>query len=221
MGRLFVIEGIDGSGKSTQLTRLKDAFERDGREYMAVRFPQYDKRSSELVRMYLAGEFGTDPDDVNAYAASSFYAVDRFASFKTQWEGSYWRGVTIICDRYTTSNAVHQAGKLEGGAREEYLRWLFDYEYSRLKLPRPDAVFYLDMPVDTAVRLIGERKGKPDIHENDIEYLRRCREAALLVCEIDNWHRVPCVENGRLRTEDEIHTEIYGKITKLIGDNVC
>ena len=146
-GKLIVLEGIDGSGKSAQFRRLCARLEKDGIDYNHIVFPRYDQDSSALIRMYLAGEFGTHPDDVNAYAASSFYAVDRYSSFKKYWQKDYLGGSVIVCDRYTTSNAIYQMCKLKKSLWDEYLTWLYDYEYNKLELPRPDAVIYLDVDI--------------------------------------------------------------------------
>jgi len=179
---LIVFEGIDGSGKSTQFQLLCDQLSQLGRDYTRVRFPQYDKPSSALLRMYLDGEFGTNPDDVNAYAASTFYAVDRYASFKNVWGGAYQRGSLILADRYTTSNAVHQGSKFSGMERKAFFQWLDDFEHQKMELPRPDIVLYMDVPIEIATQNMREREAKtgtsPDIHETGVAYLEQCGEAA-------------------------------------------
>ena len=157
-GRLIVFEGTDGSGKSTQFRALCDRAARSGHSFQKLVFPQYSEPSSALIRMYLGGEFGSHPGDVNPYAASSFYAVDRYASFKKVWGTFYQSGGLVLTDRYTTSNAVHQAVKCAPEEREAFLRWLDDFEHHKMGLPRPDLVLYLDMPTDRAVSLLRQRE---------------------------------------------------------------
>jgi len=220
MGKLIVLEGIDGSGKSTQFRLLCDRLRREGTDFTNVTFPRYDSESSALVRMYLGGAFGSGPDDVNAYAASSFYAVDRFASYKTEWGKQYESGGLILLDRYTTSNAVHQGAKLPEARRAEFFRWLRDYEYVKLGLPEPDAVIYLDVSAEEArrrrqerARLTGETG---DIHEKDEEYLEQCARCAAHAAEELGWRTVPWQKNGAARSPGDIHEEIYGIAASVI-----
>lgn len=213
-GRLIVLEGTDGSGKSTQFARLCQRAKEQGVAFRRLVFPQYQEESSALIRMYLRGEFGGHPGEVNPYAASAFYAVDRFASWKKVWEGEYRAGGLILADRYTTSNAVHQASKLDGQARQEYLRWLSEFEYEKMELPKPDLVLYLDLPIDKAVELMKRRQAETntrgDIHETDVDYLNRCRQAAMEAVEAYGWKLVSCLdETGTLRSIEEIHGEIW------------
>ncbi len=216
-GRLIVIEGLDGSGKSTQLQLLR---ERMTGEVRFVKFPDYESDSSALVKMYLSGQFGTDPNQVNAYAASAFYAVDRFASYRTSWGDHYDRGGVILCDRYATSNAVHQASKLEGEERDNYLDWLYDFEFNKLGIPKPDAVIFLDMPVDVSQRLMTGRyqgdEGKKDIHERDVAYLEHCRKAALYAADRLGWSVVSCAPDGAVRSREDIAEEIYSIVSKIM-----
>lgn len=218
---LIVFEGTDGSGKSTQFARLCQRLEREGQEFRKLVFPQYDKPSSALLRMYLQGEFGSRPEDVNPYAASSFYAVDRYASWKQVWGEDYRRGALILADRYTTSNAVHQASKMPRSEREGFFRWLGDFEYDKLGLPRPDRVVWLDMPIDRAVENLRRREADTnthaDIHEVDGEYLRVCHTAAAAAAEYYGWARVSCVDaSGSLRSVEDIHEEIWGLLAPLV-----
>ena len=213
-GRLIVIEGTDGSGKSTQFARLCQRAEQEGIPFRRLVFPQYKEESSALIRMYLAGEFGSRPGDVNAYAASAFYAVDRYASWKKVWQTWYESGGLVLADRYTTSNAVHQASKLPHGEREDYFRWLSDFEYGRLGLPEPDLVIYLDLPTERSVEMLRLREAathtRGDIHETDSAYLAACREAALDAAEACGWKRISCLdEEGALRSIDDIHDEVW------------
>ena len=185
MGQLIIFEGLDGSGKGTQTKLTAQRLKEQGRDLRQITFPDYDSESSALVKMYLSGAFGDKPDDVNAYAASSFYAVDRFASYKTDWGRFYEEGGVVIADRYTTSNAVHQCSKLPPEQWEEFLHWLFDYEFHLLGLPAPDSVIYLQVDPAVSQRLMTQRyhgdESKKDVHEKDTEYLAsrtarpRCR----------------------------------------------
>ena len=168
----------------------------------------------------LAGELGGSADAVNAYAASTFYAVDRYASYKQDWGKYYEAGGLLIADRYTTSNAVHQAGKLPDGEREKFLDWLFGFEYGLLGLPEPSLVFYLDVPTELTEKMMREREQatntKADIHEQDEAYLRACRENAKKVAERCSWQRIGCSKDGAMRTVEDIHEEIYRRVTELL-----
>ena len=212
MGRLVVFEGIDGSGKSTQFQLLRDKLAALRVDFRDIAFPQYVEQSSALIKMYLSGEFGHDPEAVNAYAASSFYAVDRFASFAKNWGDYYRGGGTIITDRYTQSNAIHQGSKLSGAERIEYFDWLYSYEFKLLALPRPDLVLYMDIPVSVSVKRLQTRARqtgtRADIHELDEAYLAKCRECGLEAAEYYGWTVIPCVKDGRIRTKAELHNEI-------------
>lgn len=219
-GRLIVLEGTDGSGKATQTALLAERLRKAGREVRQLSFPRYDQDSSMLVRMYLRGAFGTDPQSVNAYAASTFYAVDRYASYKQDWGAYYEDGGLVLTDRYTTSNAVHQASKLSGEERKTYLDWLFDFEYRLMGLPVPDLVIYLDVPTELSAALRRLREEKTgthaDIHEADEAYLRRCRESGRQVADYAGWRRLDCAREGRMRPPEEIHEEIWRLVTPLL-----
>ena len=213
MGKLIVIEGTDGSGKSTQFRLLSQRLEQEKVSFKHIVFPRYDQDSSALIRMYLGGQFGTKPSDVNAYAASSFYAVDRYASYKMDWGQWYEDGGLILSDRYTTSNAVHQASKEPKESQNEFLHWLYDFEYDKLKLPRPDLVIYLDVPTDFTEKMLRGREAstntKADIHEQDMQYLATCRETGRTAAAYYNWTVIQCVQNGQMRSIEDIHNEIY------------
>ena len=219
MGKLIVIEGTDGSGKSTQFRLLTQRVAEEGREFQKLVFPQYQEESSALIRMYLGGQFGTKPTDVNAFAASAFYAVDRFASYKMDWGSYYEEGGLILSDRYTTSNAVHQSSKLPEEQLEPFTEWLFDYEYNLLGLPAPTCVIFLDMPPLMSFKMLEKRQGETgDIHELDHGYLIRCHQRALKVCEKYGWHRIPCVEDGKIRSIEEINRDILKIVLKEIRE---
>ncbi len=214
--RLVVIEGLDGSGKSTQVALLKEYLITQGTPVRQIKLPDYDDPSSTLVKMYLGGEFGSQPEDVNVYAASSFYAVDRYASYRRHWQADYEAGTLILADRYTTSNAVHQAVKLPENAWKDYLQWLSDYEYNKLGIPRPDCVVFLDMPVEVSQKLMTARYGgeerKKDVHEANVQYLHACRRAALFAAKELGWSVVTCAAGGQPLPIEQIHAEILRKI---------
>ncbi|MBQ1904538.1 MAG: deoxynucleoside kinase [Ruminococcus sp.] len=211
-GKLIVIEGLDGSGKATQAKLLAQTLAENGERVKKITFPDYESESSALVRMYLHGEFGSRPGDVNAYAASAFYAVDRFASFKKDWGEVYQSGGLIIADRYATSNGIHQCSKLDESLWDEYLAWLEDFEYKKLGIPAPDTVIYLKADTDISQKLMSGRYGgdesKKDIHEGDIEYLKRSQKAAAYCAQKLGWKTVECVQDGKMRTIEDIHNEI-------------
>ena len=211
-GRLLVIEGLDGSGKATQAKLLAAALAADGLPVRQVSFPNYASESSALVRMYLAGQFGQKPDDVNAYAASSFFAVDRYASYKTDWGAFYRDGGVVLADRYTTSNGAHQCSKLPPEAWDGYLEWLFRFEYELLGLPAPDAVIYLRVDPAVSQKLMTARyhgdESRKDIQERDLEYLARSRAAAEYCAQKLGWQAVECARNGEMRPVEEIGREV-------------
>jgi dTMP kinase len=213
LGKLIVIEGIDGSGKSTQFDLLCDRLAAEGRDFRRVRFPRYDEPSSALIKLYLGGEFGNDPDAVNAYAASSFFAVDRIASFIQDWRRYYEGGGLVLTDRYTTSNAIHQGAKLPPEKREGFFKWLYEYEFDLLGLPAPDFVIYLDIGAEIAYRRLSLRQAETglggDIHEQDIAYLESCAQTGIQAAKQYGWHAIRCLLDGCERSEDEIHREIY------------
>ncbi len=220
-GKLIVLEGIDGSGKSTQYRRLCQRMENDKIDYNHIVFPRYDKESSALLRLYLGGAFGTDPGDVNAYTASTFYAVDRFASYRDDWGKIYENGGLILSDRYTTSNAVHQGCKLPDDELPDFFNWLVDLEYVKMGLPRPDLVIYLDVDIETATRRMRRREAKnntqADIHEKDTAYLERCLRTAGMAAEHYGWVRIPYKKDGVEREADEKNAEIYSVVLKALG----
>ena len=215
-GRLFVIEGLDGSGKATQAKKLVEALERKNIPARKVSFPDYESDSSALVKMYLAGEFGKDPSDVNAYAASTFFSVDRYASYKKDWGKFYQEGGVIIADRYTTSNAIHQCCKLPEDEWEAYLNWLFHFEYEMLGIPAPEKVIYLQLDVEESQKLMSGRyhgdESKKDIHEANIDYLKKSRMAADYCARKMGWVIVNCLENGVMRSIEDIHAEVLERL---------
>ena len=219
MGRLIVIEGLDGSGKSTQLELLPKKLKARGTDCRTVSFPQYESDSSALVKMYLRGDFGTHPDDVNPYAASAFYTVDRYASYKSVWGDYYNAGGTVVAGRYTTSNAIHQASKLDSSKWEDFLSWLYDFEYNKIGIPKPEKVIFLDMPVEVSQKLLSKRydgdNSKKDIHESDTNYLDNCRKAALFTAEFSGWETIPCSKDGEPKTIEEISEDVLKSVLKI------
>ena len=224
MGKLIVIEGTDGSGKSTQFGLLTQRLERENRAFQKLVFPQYSEPSSALIRMYLGGEFGTSPSEVNAYAASAFYSVDRYASYKKVWQKWYQDGGLVVSDRYTTSNAVHQTSKEPPQRQQAFLQWLYDFEYDKLGLPRPDLVIYLDVPTDFTEKLMRRREQAThthaDIHEQDSAYLATCRRAGKAAAEYYGWTVIQCVKDGEMRTIEDIHEEIYRHVAACLEENL-
>ena len=220
MGKLIVIEGTDGSGKSTQFKLLTSRLEAENHKFQKLVFPQYSEPSSALIRMYLGGEFGSSPSDVNAYAASAFYAVDRYASYKKVWGQWYENGGLVVSDRYTTSNAVHQASKEAGENQQKFLQWLYDFEYSKLGLPCPDLIIYLDVPTDFTEAMMRRREADTnthaDIHEQDLTYLTTCRRTGKAAAEYYGWTVIDCVRNGTMRSIEDIHEEIYRHVAACL-----
>ena len=222
MGKLIVFEGTDGSGKSTQFKLLCQRLEEEGKTFRRLVFPRYDKPSATLLKMYLQGAFGSQPGDVNAYAASTFYAVDRFASWKEDWQEGYEDGGLFLADRYTTSNAVHQASKMAAGERESFFGWLGDFEYGKLGLPQPDLVIWLDMPIERAVENLRSREAathtQADIHELDTDYLHACHQAAQAAAQFYGWRRIQCLdEAGNLRSIEDIQREIWALVAPFVS----
>lgn len=224
MGKLIIFEGLDGSGKGTQTALTAQKLREQGKDLRQITFPNYASDSSALVKMYLAGQFGDKPDDVNAYAASSFYAVDRFASYKTEWGEFYRNGGLVLSDRYTTSNAVHQCAKLPPMHWDGFLNWLFDFEYKKIGIPAPDAVFYLAVDPEVSQQLLKERyhgdESKKDIQEKDREYIARSRAAAEYCAKTLGWYRIDCTGNGTdvksMRTVEQINGEILAKLEVIL-----
>ena len=219
-GKLIVLEGIDGSGKSAQFRRLCARLEQDGIEYNHIVFPRYNEESSALIRMYLNGDFGTNPNDVNPYTASTFFAVDRYASYKKDWGSIYENGGIFLSDRYTTSNAVHQGCKLPDEELPAFFSWLTDLEYNKMGLPEPDLVLYLDVDLETTIARMRRREEKThthaDIHEKDLDYLRRCLHTADRAADYYGWTRIPFQKDGAERDVDEKNQDLYRIILETI-----
>lgn len=217
MGRLFVLDGLDGCGKTTQLACLNEELQNMHVDFKQISFPDYDQPSSALVQQYLAGEYGEHVGDVSAYAASSFYAVDRYASFRKFWKEDYENNKLIVAARYTTSNAIYQTTQLPKDEWDSFLEWLEDYEYNKLGLPKPDLVCFLDLPPEISQKLLLERyhgdDSLRDVHERDVDFLIRCRETALYAAKKLGWHVISCGKDGKILPKETI-TEMLLKEVK-------
>jgi len=218
-GKLIVIEGVDGSGKQTQTEKLYTRLDQEGQSVMMISYPRYHKDSSAMIRHYLAGDFGKEPSSVDAYIASTFYAADRYASYKEDYEDFYNQGGIVLADRYTTANMVHQAGKIDDPKeREQFLEWLYNYEFNLLALPKPDLVFFLNIPPQESAKLMEYRankitgEAKKDIHESHPEYLKQAYQNALELVTKYGWQEILCVNKEGLRSIESIHEEIYQKV---------
>lgn len=223
MGKIIVIEGTDSSGKETQTKLLFEKIKKINEKTIKISFPNYNSPACEPVKMYLAGEFGTDATKINPYPVSTMYAIDRYASYKKEWEKFYNADYIIITDRYVTSNMIHQASKLENEEEKNiYLKWLEDLEYEKMEIPKPDVVIFLKMPVDNAKQLMAERKNKitgeikKDIHEINVEYLKKSYNNACLISKKYSWLEIDCVENDIIKSIEEISEEIFLKVSKLL-----
>ena len=218
-GKLIVLDGLDGSGKHTQCELLAGRLKAEGLAVRAVSFPDYGQPSSALVKMYLAGEFG-QADEVGPYAASSFYAVDRYASFQKFWKQDYLSGHTILADRYATSNLIHQMSKLPQSEWESFHDWMEDFEYGKLGLPKPDLVLYLDMHPDVSRRLLEERYGgdgsRKDIHESNLAYLLRCRTCAHFAAQAFGWKLIACSDAKVPFGVEEIAQQVYAAVGAIL-----
>ena len=219
-GKLIVFEGTDGSGKATQSRLLCSRLEAEGIPFRKIDFPRYGKPSAAMVQEYLSGNLGKKPGDVNAYAASVFFSMDRYASYKQDWGDFYEAGGLVVADRYTTSNAVHQASKLPESERKAYLDWLFDLEYRLLGLPKPNLVIYLDMPTEITEQMMRQREQatgtQADIHEQDETYLKNCRANAKEIVKECGWSVLNCAKDGGPRTPEDIHAQVYRLVKKLL-----
>lgn len=220
MGKIIVIEGLDASGKDTQSRLLQERLNKEGYETYKLDLPYYNDPSSTLVKMYLGGELGDKPSDVNAYAASTFYAVDRYASFKKHWQKEYESDKIIVANRYTTSNASHQMTKLSEDEWDSYLQWLFEFEYKKMGIPEPDCVIFLDMPVEISQKLLMKRyegdSAKKDVHERDVEYLKACHRAAEYASRKLSWNVILCGENMEPFSFEYISDKVYDCVKKEI-----
>lgn len=220
MGIFIDLEGLDGSGKTTQTELICKRLQADGIDYRQIKLPDYESDSSILVRKYLAGDFGKNAGDVNAYAASVLYAADRFASYTEKWGEDYRSGKLIFADRYTPANALYQMTKLDKAEWDPFLEWLFDFEYEKIGIPAPDKVIFLDMPVEVSQRLMTSRyngdESKKDVHEANVEFLNACREAALYAAQKYGWSVVECAESGEPLSIETINEKVYSILLETL-----
>lgn len=214
-GKLIVIEGSDGSGKATQTALLADRLKKEGLKVNTLSFPDYDSESSALVKMYLRGDFGSDAKAVSPYAASLFYAADRYASYQKNWKSKYEAGEIFLADRYVASNFVHQGVKLEEGERENFIDWLEDLEYNKLSLPTPDMTIFLDMPPEISLSLVKER-GRSDIHEKDANYLKKVYDIYKQFSKRFNWEKICCLDQNSPKSVEEIGEMVYNRVKRIL-----
>ncbi|MDO5708253.1 MAG: deoxynucleoside kinase [Andreesenia angusta] len=225
-GKLIIIEsGVDGSGKATQTELLYNRLLENGNRVKRITFPNYDSDSSAIVKMYLNGDFGKNPEDVDPYISSTFFTIDRYASFKKEWEKYYNDGYIIISDRYTTSNMIHQSAKMDKISDiDEYIEWLEDYEYNFYKIPRPDFVIFLDVDPETSFKLIESRKNEidgsdqKDIHEANKEYLKKSYRASKYISEKYNWNIVNCMDLYGMKSIEDINEKVYELVMRYLDN---
>ena len=212
MGKFIVLEGLDGSGKTTQTKYLAEYLRKNGK-VRELSFPCYGEKSCTLVQMYLDGELGNDPAATNGYAASCFFAADRYISYVTDWKKDIDDpDCTVVATRYTTSNAYHQLSKLPREEWDSFLNWIFDFEFKKIGLPAPDEVVLLSMDPALSTKNVEIRSSetgqKQDIHEKDPGYLLRSFEAAGYAAEKCGWHTVVCAPEGKMLSREEIFDRI-------------
>lgn len=220
--RLIIIEGTDGSGKQTQTELLYTYLNNRGLDVKKISFPDYKSDSSALVKMYLKGEFGEEAESVPPKIASTFYALDRYASYTTTWSNDYNNGTVIISDRYVGSNLIHQGAKLEGLEQSSFFSWLDGFEHEVLELPRETITIFLNVPIEYTQRLMKNRNNKitneesKDIHEKDKEHLYKAYKTACKVANLNGWIKVDCVREDKLRSIEDIHNEIVDIVKGVI-----
>lgn len=224
MGKLIIIESrTDGAGKETQTKALCERLLSEGHNVRKITFPNYGTPGCVPVESYLNGDLGDTPSSINPYAISAMYANDRFFSYAQDWGKFYEEGGIIISDRYTTSNMIHQGAKiLDKSSKDEYLEWLYDLEFNKYNLPKPDYVIFLDVPLEYSKQLMANRANKingsekKDIHESDLEYLENCSNSSDYIATKFGWNKIKCVEDYKLRSIDDIHTDIYNEVINLL-----
>ncbi len=219
-GKVIVLEGLDGCGKSTQLVLAEKYLSERGIRYRTVSFPEYDTDSGRIISRYLSGVIHCE-GEIGAYAASGFYSSDRYISFVTDWKRDFDEGAVILCGRYSTSNLIYQSAKLPDEKREEFMKWQEDYEYNKLGLPRPALVIYLDMPLSVSQKLIIERSGgdetKRDIHESNLAFLKECEKCAYIAAELQKWSVVCCAEDGKPLPKEKVLELITKRIAEVLS----
>ncbi len=215
MGKLVVIEGADGSGKATQTTRLYERLRNLRVNVLRVSFPNYESESSALIKMYLRGDFGGNPESVNPYASAMFYAVDRFASFQT-WKDFYEDGGIILADRYFASNMAHQAVKFNRKMdREKFWNWVEDIEIKKFQLPRPNLTIFLDMPPEISA-MLRQKRGRTDLHESDYNYMVKSYKMYVELSQKYKWETIKCAENNFARSSLDIEQDIFRLVEEML-----
>jgi dTMP kinase len=224
MKKIFVIEGTDGSGKETQTKALFERLTNEGNTIYKTSFPNYNSQSSGPVKEYLSGNISQNPNDISAKAASLFYAVDRYITYKEEIEKIYNDDKTIILlDRYVSSNLLHQGSKIIANSDDytkldEFTNWIYEREFGDLELPKPNEVFFLYVPTQYTLKMMENRKNKitnndkKDIHESDTNHLLNSVKSGLYLAKKLNWNIIECIKDDKLRSIEDIHEEIYGII---------
>ena len=213
---LVSIDGLDGSGKGTQSDLLASRLKAMGKKVKVISFPMYGEPSCFAVEMYLGGKLGGKPEDTNAYAASTFFAVDRYLSYRSDWGKHLDDYDYVIFNRYVSANAVHQLSKLPREEWEDFLTWLWDYEFEKLGLPKSDLTLYLIVPPEISLSLVDSRGEKKDIHEMDKEYMQKCYEAGKYAACRLGFEQIDCTSDGKMRSRESIADEIYKKIWRML-----
>lgn len=230
--KIIVIEGTDGSGKATQTKLLMQRLEKEGCRVFTTSFPKYDSSSSALVKMYLDGQITENANGVSAKAASVFYAADRYITYKKDMEDLYESGdYVMLFDRYSGSNIIHQGAKVissfadKENAEQElqnFIMWLYDFEHKDLGIPKPDAVIYLNVPIEYTEKLREGRKNKfsgtekQDVHESDSSHLKNASKAGLMASDMLGWYVVECVKDDEMRTIEDISEEVFSIVKNII-----
>lgn len=219
--KFIVLDGLDGCGKHTQTTALVDDLEKKGKKVLFIDYPAYGSKGCTMVEAYLHGELSDTPDGVNAYAASLFFAMDRYYDMKagvlSKLDDTY---DYIIADRYTVSSAILQASKIEPSKRKEFCDWLFKTEYELLGLPKPDCVVYLTMDRGVSQQLLTKRyngdDSKKDIHEKDVDFLNRCAETGMWAAKEYGWRVLDCTEGNAVKSIATVHNELCNLLSDYL-----
>ena len=226
-GRLIVIDGTDGVGKATQTRLLIKRLKKEGRKVVTLDFPQYEKNLfGKLVGECLVGEHG-DFLKFSPYVASVLYAADRYES-KAKIEKWLKEGKVVVLDRYVSANQIHQGGKIiDSKKRKEFLTWLDSMEHGVFKLPRPDVIVYLSLPVNISLRLLSEKTAQSkkkylknktkDAHEGNMKHLLSAQKSALSIIKSKGkWQKIECADRKGILSREEIHEMVFNAVKKII-----